>query len=243
MHNKNIILPNAITLLSLLCGIYAIIVSVNGRFLSAASLIILASIFDGLDGKVARLVKASSEFGVQMDSLCDAVSFGVAPAILMYNYQLHQYGKLGIMITFMFAACGVLRLARFNVQTKVVSNVFFVGLPIPGAAMVVASGIYFISSLGIESYKYLPAFSIVIMAFLSFLMVSTIPYFSFKNIRFVKTRPFNTMVFLVIFLVFIGIDPTVHIFIVLMMYIISGFFFIPLRQRILRKLEGEVENG
>ena len=159
LRNRNIILPNVITILGLFCGVYSIMLSVGSmniqgdNFVFAAYLLILAAFFDGIDGKVARIVNGTSDFGVQLDSLCDMVSFGVAPAILVYEWLLKGFGRLGIVAAFFFIASGALRLARFNVQSGKISNVYFVGLPIPAAAAFIATSVLFINELNLDLTK------------------------------------------------------------------------------------------
>jgi len=234
MH-KNIILPNMITLLGLLSGVYSMMLTIRENYIYAAIAILLAAIFDSLDGKVARLVKGTSEFGIQLDSLADVVSFGVAPALLIFHWQFQQLHQVGIMAAFVFVACGALRLARFNVQTKKISNLFFVGLPIPGAAAIVAASVFFVSHLELTDFAYLPWFYLVAVFVLAFLMVSTVPYYSFKNLGFLKMRPFNTVVILVVLLFFIGSKPSIAIFTFMIVYVISGFVLLPLRKRLLAR--------
>lgn len=236
MH-KNIILPNMITLLGLLCGMFSLVAVMNGRFFAGAVAILLAAVFDGLDGKVARLVKGTSEFGVQLDSLADVVSFGVAPAVLVYHWQFIPYKQLGMMAMFLFVACGALRLARFNVQTKKISNVFFVGLPIPAAAAMIASSVLFLHKLGYRDFEYLSVISLVMVFLLAFLMVSTVPYYSFKKIK-IKMRAFNLIVLMVILLFFIGLEPQIGIFSAMALYLVSGFIMIPFRKRVIAAIEG-----
>lgn len=139
--NKNAIFPNFVTLLGLFSGFYSIIATLNGNYVMAAYATLIAFVFDGLDGKIARMLNASSEFGIQLDSLADLISFGVAPALLVYKWALEPYGRLGWMAAFLFVACAALRLARFNVQAKRISNKFFVGLPSPAAAGVVVTSV------------------------------------------------------------------------------------------------------
>ncbi len=234
MH-KNIILPNMITLLGLLSGVFSMVLAMKGNYYFAAIAVLLAAVFDGLDGKVARLVKGTSEFGVQLDSLADVVSFGVAPALLVYHWQFEGFHQVGIMATFLFVACGALRLARFNVQTKKISNLFFVGLPIPGAAAVIASSVLFVTRMGFAEYENLAWVYLVMVFLLAFLMVSTVPYYSFKNLSFLKVRPFNTIVILVVILFFIGSKPNIAIFTVMVAYVISGFVLLPMRKRLLAR--------
>lgn len=199
--NPNIILPNLVTILGLLSGLYSIVLSMNSRFGLAAIALLLAALFDFLDGKVARLMKGSSEFGVQLDSLCDLVSFGVAPALLVYNWVLLSFGRLGIMAVFLFVACGALRLARFNVQAGKISSKYFVGLPIPGAAAFIASSVLFAKDVGLVVDKNaLGVFFLVSIYVLGLLMVSTIPFYSFKKFGYFKEKPFNALVFIVAFI-------------------------------------------
>ncbi len=240
-RNKNLILPNTITILGLLCGLYAIILSFNGRFVLAAYALILAALFDGLDGKVARLVKGTSEFGVQLDSLCDLVSFGVAPAILVYSWVLAPFGRVGLMAVFLFVACGALRLARFNVQAGKVSNVYFVGLPIPAAAAFIASGVLFVNALGLNLDRtLLSVFFVVSIYVLAFLMVSTVPFYSFKKINYIKEKPFNSLVILVLLIFVIGMYFEILFFLLVFGYIAAGLLLFLLR---LKRRKPQAEAG
>lgn len=223
IRNKNVILPNTITILGLLCGVYSIILSIDGKFVYAAYALILSALFDGLDGKVARLVRGTSEFGVQLDSLCDVVSFGVAPAILVYSWVLAPFGRLGLMAMFLFVACGALRLARFNVQAGKISSEYFVGLPIPAAAAFIAAGVIFVNKLGLNLDKtFLSVFFIVSIYMLAFLMVSTIPFYSFKKMSYFKRKPFNSLVILVVLIFFVGLYFEILFFILILGYILIG---------------------
>lgn len=167
------IIPNALTALNLVLGVCAIISTFNGEFHRAALFVVAAMISDGLDGRVARYLKVSSEFGKELDSLCDLVSFGVAPAILAYAFLLKDFGIIGYIVAAFFATCGALRLARFNVNTGTVKG-YFMGLPIPAAGCVVATFIM----LGIKPEGWI--FPIIVTIF-AYLMVSTIKYPDFKG--------------------------------------------------------------
>jgi len=168
------IIPNALTALNLILGMGAIIATFNGEYYQAALFVVAAMISDGLDGRVARYLNASSEFGKELDSLCDLVSFGVAPAILAYAFLLNELpGVIGYMIAAFFATCGALRLARFNVNTGVVKG-YFMGLPIPAAGCVLATFIM----LGIKPLDWIFAIMVIICGYL---MVSTIKYPDFKG--------------------------------------------------------------
>jgi CDP-diacylglycerol--serine O-phosphatidyltransferase len=166
-------IPNALTALNIVLGVSALISTFNGAFSTAALLIVAALVADGLDGRVARYFNTSSDFGKELDSLCDVVSFGVAPAILAYVFALQEYGIIGVLAAAAFATCGALRLARFNVNTGVVKG-YFMGLPIPASGCVIATYVM----LGIKSPSWLLLALTVIFAYL---MVSTIRYPDFKG--------------------------------------------------------------
>ncbi len=167
------IIPNSLTALNLILGMCAILSTFHGEFYQAALFIVAAMISDGLDGRVARYLNVSSEFGKELDSLCDLVSFGVAPAILAYAFLLKDFGIIGYFVAAFFATCGALRLARFNVNTGVVKG-YFMGLPIPAAGCVVATFVM----LGIKPAGWI--FPILVTIF-AYLMVSTIKYPDFKG--------------------------------------------------------------
>jgi len=167
------LIPNMLTSLNLVLGMISIILTFNGEFVKAALFIVAAMIADGLDGRAARYFKVSSDFGKELDSLCDLVSFGVAPAILSYAYILKDFDMLGYVATALFATCGALRLARFNVNTGVVKG-YFMGLPIPAAGCVMATFVM----LGHKP----PGFWFLIMiTIFAYLMVSSIRYPDFKG--------------------------------------------------------------
>jgi CDP-diacylglycerol--serine O-phosphatidyltransferase len=166
-------IPNALTALNLVLGMCAIISTFHGEFYQAALFVVAAMISDGLDGRVARYLNVSSEFGKELDSLCDLVSFGVAPAILAYAFFLKDFGIVGYVVAAFFATCGALRLARFNVNTGTVKG-YFMGLPIPAAGCVVATFVM----LGIKPAGWI--FPILVTIF-AYLMVSTIKYPDFKG--------------------------------------------------------------
>nr|WP_092067989.1 CDP-diacylglycerol--serine O-phosphatidyltransferase [Dendrosporobacter quercicolus]NSL46879.1 CDP-diacylglycerol--serine O-phosphatidyltransferase [Dendrosporobacter quercicolus DSM 1736]SDL67933.1 CDP-diacylglycerol---serine O-phosphatidyltransferase [Dendrosporobacter quercicolus] len=166
-------IPNSLTALNLVLGMFSIICTFNGEFYYASLFVVAAMVADGLDGRVARYFKVSSDFGRELDSLCDLVSFGVAPAILAYSFLLKDFGKTGYIIAAIFATCGALRLARFNVNTSVVKG-YFMGLPIPAAGCVLATFIM----LGIKPAGWIFPVMVVIFAYL---MVSTVKYPDFKG--------------------------------------------------------------
>ena len=174
------ILPNLFTTGNLFCGFWAIISVFHEKFEYAAYAILLASVFDVLDGKVARLSGATSKFGVQYDSLADLVSFGIAPALLTFSWALRPYGKFGWLAAFLFVVCGALRLARFNVQSASGEVKYFKGLPIPAAALMIALTILLYLEL-IETGWVKDIAVLAMIYVLAFLMVSNIRYFSFKE--------------------------------------------------------------
>ena len=224
-NNKNYVLPNLVTILGLFCGFYSIIASLNGNFVMAASATLVAFIFDGIDGRLARLLNATSEFGVQLDSLADLVSFGVAPAILVYKWALAPYGRLGWMAAFLFVACGALRLARFNVQTKKIDPRFFVGLPIPAAAGVVATSVLFTKEfIGDPGSITVPIGFTFTIYVLAFLMVSNIKYYSCKNC--IQQKSYNVLVIFVLLIFVIGLYPELFLFLLATGYALSGLLYL-----------------
>lgn len=240
-RNRNVILPNLITILGLLFGLYSIVLSINGKFVFAAVALIVAALFDALDGKVARLVKGTSEFGVQLDSLCDLVSFGVAPAFLVYLWVLAPFGRVGTMAVFLFVACGALRLARFNVQTGTISSTFFVGLPIPAAAAYIASVVLFVNDMGLDIDKrYLGMFLLISIYSLGILMVSTVPFYSFKKNNYMREKPFNALVIIVALVAVIGFNFEKLFFITIFLYIVISLLVALFK---IRKKNGDLPDG
>jgi CDP-diacylglycerol---serine O-phosphatidyltransferase len=183
------LLPVTITSLGLLSGFYSIVSSINGHFEVAAVMIAIAFVCDGLDGRVARASRTSSEFGVEYDSLSDVVAFGVAPACLAYTWALKPLNGIGIVIAGMFVVCGALRLARFNIQTETVAKNRFVGLPIPGAAAMIAGAALAYSYFELSSPRALTTAMAPITLALGLLMISRVPYPSFKTMTVHKRAP------------------------------------------------------
>ncbi len=215
------ILPNLFTTGSLFAGFYGMVASVDGDYRSAAIWILVSSIFDGLDGKVARLTGTTSKFGVEYDSLADLVAFGVAPGILMYLWALRPFGRLGWLAAFLFVVCGALRLARFNVQVATVESKRFVGLPIPAAASIVSATVLLFSHFGWpSSYKKMAILALIYC--LAFLMVSNFRYYSFKDPEFIKRQPFSFLVLAILLLIIIAARPVEMLFILFICYMFSG---------------------
>jgi len=224
------LLPAALTLANLCCGFYAIIAVYSDDYTHAAIAILLALLLDFLDGAVARLTNTTSDFGVQMDSLADLVAFGVAPGFLAYVYALKPFGRLGWLAAFSFAACGALRLARFNITTTKLDKRFFVGLPIPAAAGVIAALVLFMresSSLIVFDRELLgsqvtgPA-TLVLVFLLAFLMVSRLRYRSLKGVELRQPRPATVLFALLLALLLIAAEPVLLLFGTFLLYALSG---------------------
>lgn len=215
------ILPNIITTAALFCGFYSIIYSINGNYLRAAWAILIAGIFDLLDGRVARLTRTRSDFGSEYDSLCDLASFGLAPAILAYTWTLNYFDKFGWGAAFLFFACGALRLARYNVQIADVEKKYFQGLPVPVAAYAIASYVIFhIQWRGdVEVASYLLLFLIV---GLGLLMVSKVRYRSLKSFNLKRKESFLVLVGMAVLLFIVASAPEEMIFLLTLCFVGSG---------------------
>lgn len=198
---KIYLLPNFITMGNFLCGTYAIFFAIQGRPVLSIYMILAAMVFDFMDGVVARITRTQSRFGLQLDSLCDMVSFGVAPMVLVYTLLLGQVEKTVWFSGLIFTACGVLRLARYNVQAKSEEKNYFYGLPIPAAAGMVIS--YILLCLNHET-RALLGMTPWIMVGTALLMVSNIKYPSFRNIDFKRRRPFESMILIVLISAFVS---------------------------------------
>ncbi|NQU12855.1 MAG: CDP-diacylglycerol--serine O-phosphatidyltransferase [Desulfobacteraceae bacterium] len=230
------ILPNLFTSASLFGGFFAIIAAIQGRYETAAIAILISCVFDGLDGKVARLTHSTSLFGSEYDSLSDLVTFGVAPGILVFQWALEPFGRLGWLACFVFVICGALRLARFNVQKNSVEANFFKGLPIPAAASFIASLVLFTTALGgLPGSRHVVI--IVLVYILSFMMVSSIRYFSFKEFELKKQKPFNVLVAIILILIVVAYKPKIMLFLILTAYILSGPAITLYRHRKKRAME------
>jgi CDP-diacylglycerol---serine O-phosphatidyltransferase len=235
------ILPNIITSLNLFCGFYAVIASIDGKFISASIAIIIGVLFDIMDGKIARATHTTSKFGIEYDSLADLISFGLAPGLMIYLWALRPLGRIGWLAAFLFMACGALRLARFNSQIATVSSDHFVGLPIPAAAGMSATTVLFCHKIGLMGTLN-PIFILVLLYTLSFLMVSTIKYNSFKKPELFKKMNFNVLVMVILILIFIAAQPSVALFILGLAYVTSGpFIAVKSQRKIKRKTSGTIE--
>jgi CDP-diacylglycerol--serine O-phosphatidyltransferase len=237
------ILPNLFTTGNLFCGFWSIISVFQEHYFYGAVAILLAAIFDVLDGKVARLAGATSKFGIQYDSLADLVSFGIAPAVLAFSWALRPYGRFGWFAAFLFVACGALRLARFNVLAAVGDTKYFKGLPIPAAASMVSLVILLYLRL-IETGWIKDIVVLGIIYVLAFLMVSTIRYSSFKELNLARRKPFSLFIFVVLSMIVIVMEPVIVLFGFVLAYVLSGpvgVIFAWQKKKAARKLEPVTE--
>lgn len=222
------LLPNLFTTAGLFAGFYAIVAAMAGHFQPAAIAVFVAMIMDGLDGRIARLTHTESAFGKEYDSLSDMVSFGLAPALVIYEWAFKDminfgwaWGKIGWLGAFFYAITAALRLARFNVRTGVVDKHYFQGLPSPAAAGIVAGAVWFGVDMDIPGPALvIPAYALTVAA--GALMVSSIGYYSFKDLNLHSRVPFTTMLFLVIGLIVISLSPPKVLFIIFFIYACSG---------------------
>jgi len=219
------LLPNLFTTGALFAGFYAIIAAMRGDFESAPIAIFFAGVFDGLDGRVARLTNTSSKFGAEYDSLADMVSFGVAPALVMFSWALGDLGKFGWSAAFIYVACAALRLARFNTQIDTADNNYFTGLASPAAAAIIASTVWVCHDVGWVGDALPRELSIlvgILTAITGFLMVSNFPYHSFKGIDFHGRVPFVVMFVVVLVFGLVTLDPPSILLATFLAYAASG---------------------
>jgi CDP-diacylglycerol--serine O-phosphatidyltransferase len=216
--------PAAITSLGLLSGFYSIVSAVDRHFELAALMIIVAFICDGLDGRVARISRTASQFGVEYDSLSDVVAFGVAPAALIYAFALFALGNLGWVVCGAYVVCAALRLARFNVQVGGVDKRRFVGLPVPGAAAMIAGLVLVYSYLEMSSARLLTTVAAPLTLILACLMVSRVPYPSFKAIKTSGRVPLELLAAILVVMAFAITLPQITVFVGATLYVVSGPF-------------------
>ena len=214
------ILPTLFTVGNLFCGYLSLWCSIRGTFELAAVLIIVAGVLDALDGRIARMTNSTSEFGEQYDSLADLVSFGVAPAVLAYSWGLADFHRLGWAASFFFVACGSMRLARFNIQAHVVDKRYFVGLPIPAAAGTVAT-IVLATPERLVSRMWMGGL-LALTFILSYLMISTIRYQSFKDLDLKRRRPAWILPAIAVFFMVVGYRPELTLASLAMLFALSG---------------------
>jgi CDP-diacylglycerol--serine O-phosphatidyltransferase len=214
------LLPSLLTTGNLFCGFLALVLASQSRFTDAAISIFVAMVMDMLDGKVARLTKTTTQFGVEFDSLADVVSFGVAPAFMLYALALAPLGRAAWFGAFLFAICGALRLARFNVYSGVTDRRYFVGLPIPAAAGIVASVVLLLGNDEIP--RWLGAAVAAGTYLVAILMVTTFRYYSFKEIDFARRRPAGVLVLVVLGVLIVATYPQWFLFLLFTAYVLSG---------------------
>lgn len=222
------ILPNAFTTANLFAGFYAIVQAMNGRFEAAAVAIFVAMVLDSLDGRVARLTNTQSAFGEQYDSMSDMVSFGAAPALVIYEWSLRGMGKLGWLAAFVYVAGAALRLARFNANIGVVDKNYFQGLPSPAAAALVAGLVWIATDL--RETRWIDAtgtdlrwLAWAITVYAGVTMVSNAPFYSFKNVNLRKSVPYMVVPLIVLAFVLVSFDPPVVLFSLFLVYAVSGY--------------------
>ncbi len=220
LRKRTYVLPNLLTAGNLFAGFYAIVAAIHGQYDRAAVALIIAGVLDILDGKVARFTGASSRFGIEFDSLADLVSFGVAPAVLIYLWALQPYGRIGWVASFLLVACAALRLARFNVQVGVVERRWFLGLPTPAVSGCIATTVLLLDSPGDPGSLLNTVFVLQAYA-LAFLMVSTIRYRSFKDFG-MERHHFSFLVSTIFIFAIIALNPQVSLFTMAVIYALSG---------------------
>lgn len=215
------ILPNLFTTAGLFAGFYAIVQAMNGNFEYAPIAVYIAMAMDGLDGRVARWTHTESDFGAEYDSLADMVSFGLAPALVMYEWALSGMGKLGWLAAFVYAACAALRLARFNTQTGTDRRLSFQGLPSPAAAATLTGLVWVLHSYGVPG-RGVSIFALVLTVLIGAAMVSNIRYESFKHFDIKGRVPFIAVLAVVLVFVLISLDPPQVLFMLFLVYAVSG---------------------
>ncbi len=233
---KIYVLPNLFTTANMFCGFYAIVAAIHGNFLTAGWSILVAMIFDTMDGRVARLTRATSEFGVQYDSLSDLISFGMAPGLTAYLWALEPWGRLGWLASFLFVVCAALRLARFNVMVNTVPKKYFQGLPSPLAAATIATSIIFYNEIGLKPGPntkdwFIP---VTVMA-LGSLMISTIRFPSFKDFKVSRENSFGVLAVGILTLVLIAVKPEVTLFVICVLFTVVGLIMDAYRVAFRRK--------
>lgn len=220
-HKGIYLLPSLFTTGALFSGFYAIIAGMNQDFTLAAVAIFVAMVFDGLDGRVARMTGTESAFGAEYDSLSDMVSFGVAPALVAFSWMLKDLGKIGWVAAFVFVAGAALRLARFNIQIGSADKKWFIGLPSPAAAATVAALVWVLHETNFSSFGP-QVFVAIVIAFTGLMMVSNIKYYSFKDIDLKNRVPFMVLIGIVLLLAIIALEPATMLLVLCSLYVVSA---------------------
>ena len=238
------LLPNVLTTFGLFAGFFAIVLATKGQYADAAIAIFVAMLFDGLDGRVARLTNTQSSFGEQYDSMADMLSFCVAPALLVYFWQFSDLGKIGWLGAFVYTAAGALRLARFNTQIGVDDKRYFQGLPSPAAAALVAGMVWTKQSIGVTEYdQYLTLVSWIILVGAGVLMVSNIRYYSFKEINLKGRSSFKLLLIATLIIIVITLWPSVILFVFFLAYALSGLIMTMIEVRKKRQMKKRAKNA
>lgn len=226
-EKKIYLLPNLVTAANIFCGFFSMIQAFNGNYVQAAWLLVLAGVFDALDGRIARMAKATSEFGVQFDSLSDLTSFGMAPAILIYLSELRGFGKAGTVVAFLFLICAALRLARFNVRTQICPKGYFEGVPSPVAAGTLFCFVIFKNHFGWqeEAPFSTEVFALVLTGVLALLMVSVLRFPSFKEINWRSRASFGYLLIGVGIVLAFALEPETSFFLILLVYLVTSIFW------------------
>ncbi len=215
-------LPNLMTTAALFAGFYAVIAGMNGQYEAGAVAIFIAMVFDGLDGRIARMTGSTSAFGAEYDSLADMVSFGLAPALLLYSWGVNEFGKLGWLAAFIYTAGAALRLARFNVQATSVDKRYFQGLPSPAAAALVAGWIWVLENHQLDVGTAGHLIGAVLLVAAGVLMVSNVRYFSGKELNLRDKVPFVALLLVVLVLVVVSLEPALTLWGFFAVYAASG---------------------
>ncbi|MEM7540603.1 MAG: CDP-diacylglycerol--serine O-phosphatidyltransferase [Pseudomonadota bacterium] len=228
------LLPNLFTTGALFAGFYGIVASMNARYEAAAIAILVAMVLDGMDGRIARMTNTQSDFGAEYDSLSDMASFGLAPALIMYEWQLGAMGKIGWLAAFIYAAATALRLARFNTQIGDGDRRFFQGLPSPAAAAVIATLVWFGESFAVQKSVGMLVAATFVTVTTALLMVSNVRYYSFKDLDLRGRVPFVAVLLIVVVFVLISIEPATVLLVTFLGYMLSGpaLTAIQIRQRL-----------
>ena len=217
------LLPNLFTTAALFFGFYAIVQAMNGRFETSAIAVFVAMVLDGLDGRVARLTHTQSEFGAQYDSLSDMVSFGAAPALIMYEWALKDLGKLGWIAAFVYCVGAALRLARFNTNIDIIDKRYFQGLPSPMAAALLAGLVWVFDDLGIDRELWLNVIAWIFTMYAGITMVANVPFYSFKEINMKRAVPFWVVAVFAAGLAVVSLKPSIVLFLIVFVYAVSGY--------------------
>ena len=238
------LLPNVLTTFGLFSGFFAVILATKGQYADASVAIFVAMLFDGLDGRVARLTNTQSSFGEQYDSMADMLSFCVAPALLVYFWQFSDLGKIGWLGAFIYTAAGALRLARFNTQIGIQDKRYFQGLPSPAAAALIAGMVWTKQSIGVTDYdQYLTLISWVVLVGAGVLMVSNVRYYSFKEINLIGRSSFKLLLIATLIIIVTTLWPSAILFVFFLTYALSGLILTAIEVRKKRQLKKRAKNA